>query len=71
MEKHAKFVSLLVDFYFVLDKNRKGRFLMKSFLKFLFSLIFVSSAFFLGFHLGKEKEKQRIPKFQDDLDRTE
>jgi hypothetical protein len=44
---------------------------MKGFLKFLFSLIFFSSAFFLGFHLGKEKEKKKIPIFQDDLDRTE
>jgi hypothetical protein len=44
---------------------------MKGFFKFLFSTIFFSSAFFLGFHLGKEKEKQKIPKFQDDPDRIE
>jgi hypothetical protein len=44
---------------------------MKGFCKFLLSLVAISSAFFFGFQLGKEKEKQKIPKFQDDPDRIE
>ncbi len=44
---------------------------MKGFFKFLLSLGFIFSAFVFGFQLGKEKEKQKIPKFQDDPDRIE
>jgi hypothetical protein len=42
---------------------------MKGFVKGLFTLLLISFAFFLGFHLGKEKVKDKIPKFQDDMDR--
>jgi hypothetical protein len=39
---------------------------MKDFFKTLLMVIAVSSAFFLGFHFGKEKEKAKIPEFQED-----
>lgn len=37
---------------------------MKDFFKALLAVAAISAAFFAGFHLGKEKEKERIPKFQ-------
>ena len=43
--------------------------MMKSFFKSLLALLSLASAFFLGFHLGKEKEKAKIPKFQDEPDK--
>jgi hypothetical protein len=39
---------------------------MKDFFKTLILIIAVSSAFILGFHFGKEKEKAKIPEFQED-----
>jgi len=39
---------------------------MKDFFKTLIMIIAVSSAFILGFHFGKEKEKAKIPEFQED-----
>lgn len=42
---------------------------MKGFVKGLFTLLLISFAFVLGFHLGKEKVKDKIPKFQDDPDK--
>jgi len=39
---------------------------MKEFFKTLFTVIAVSTAFFVGFHFGKEKEKAKIPEFQED-----
>jgi hypothetical protein len=39
---------------------------MKSFFKTLLSIILVSSVFIIGFHFGKEKEKRKIPEFQED-----
>jgi hypothetical protein len=37
---------------------------MKDFFKTLLALAAITASFFVGFHLGKEKEKERIPKFQ-------
>jgi hypothetical protein len=39
---------------------------MKDFFKTLLAVIAISSAFCLGFRLGKEKERAKIPKFQQD-----
>jgi len=39
---------------------------MKEFFKTLLTVIAVSSAFFIGYHFGKEKEKAKIPEFQED-----
>ena len=39
---------------------------MKGFFKFLLAFLTVGSVFFLGFSLGKEKEKAKIPKFQEE-----
>lgn len=43
---------------------------MKDFFKSLFTLLFIISAFFIGFHFGKEREKAKIPNFQEDLDKN-
>lgn len=43
---------------------------MKKLLKFLLVVISIFSTFLIGFHFGKEKEKSRIPKFQEDSDKT-
>jgi len=37
---------------------------MKGFFKSMLAVAAITAAFFLGFHIGKEKEKERIPKFQ-------
>lgn len=39
---------------------------MKDFFRTLLTVIVVSTAFCLGFHFGKEKEKAKIPEFQED-----
>jgi hypothetical protein len=39
---------------------------MKDFFKTLLAIITISTAFFVGFHLGKEKERAKIPEFQGD-----
>ncbi len=43
---------------------------MKGFFKFLLTLLTLGSVFFLGFHLGREKEQAKIPKFQDEPEST-
>jgi len=40
---------------------------MKDFFKGLFSILLVVAAFFVGFKLGKSKEKAKIPNFQEDV----
>ncbi len=44
---------------------------MKSFLKSLLALFTLSGMFILGFWLGKEKEKAKIPNFQEESDKTD
>lgn len=39
---------------------------MKNVWKLLLASLGIFSFFLLGFHLGQEKEKARIPEFQDD-----
>lgn len=39
---------------------------MKAFCRLIFSLLALGSFFILGFFFGREKEKAKIPKFQDD-----
>jgi len=39
---------------------------MKNFFKFLFTILTLGSILFLGVHIGKEKEKAKIPKFQEE-----
>lgn len=39
---------------------------MKDVLKSFLTIMLISAAFVVGFQLGKEKEKQKIPKFQED-----
>jgi hypothetical protein len=55
-----------IDFspVFVIKRRRKVE--MKGFFKFLLALLTLGSMFFLGFSLGKEKEKAKIPKFQEE-----
>jgi hypothetical protein len=44
--------------------------MMKGFFKSLLALLGLAGAFYFGFYLGKEKEKAKIPKFQDEPDRN-
>ena len=44
--------------------------MMKGILKSLLALLSLAGAFCFGFHFGKEKEKAKIPKFQDEPDRN-
>jgi len=39
---------------------------MKDFFKALLKIIGLTTAFVIGFSLGKEKERRKIPKFQED-----
>jgi hypothetical protein len=39
---------------------------MKGFFKFLLAVLTLGATFFLGHYLGKEKEKSKIPIFQED-----
>jgi hypothetical protein len=39
---------------------------MKDFFRTLFTVIAVTSAFVIGFQIGREKERKRIPEFQED-----
>jgi hypothetical protein len=42
---------------------------MRYILKSIFTVIVTSSAFFLGFYLGKEKVMSMFPDFQEDTDK--
>ena len=42
---------------------------MKGFFKSILALLGLAGVFFLGFHFGREKEKAKIPKFQDESDK--
>lgn len=39
---------------------------MKEFFKRLLTVLAVSSAFIIGFNLGRDKERKKIPEFQED-----
>jgi hypothetical protein len=39
---------------------------MKDFFKRLLTVLAVSSAFIIGFNLGRDKERKKIPEFQED-----
>jgi len=39
---------------------------MKDFFKTLLAIFGLMTAFMIGFSLGKEKERQKIPEFQED-----
>ncbi|MFO7732201.1 MAG: hypothetical protein R6X21_00965 [Candidatus Aminicenantes bacterium] len=39
---------------------------MKGFFKFLLALLTLGSVFFVGFSLGRDKEKAKIPIFQEE-----
>ncbi|HUU52138.1 MAG: hypothetical protein WBF32_13045 [Candidatus Aminicenantaceae bacterium] len=41
---------------------------MRHILKSIFTIMVTSSAFFLGFYLGKEKIMSMVPDFQEDTD---
>ncbi|MFP4081333.1 MAG: hypothetical protein ACLFVG_01100 [Candidatus Aminicenantes bacterium] len=54
-----------LDFFCQLDKNLKT---MKDIWRSLLAILVASSAFLLGFYLGGEKIKSKIPDFQEDLE---
>jgi hypothetical protein len=51
-------------------KNLSGKKNMKKLFKFLLIALSIFSTFLLGFHFGQEKERARIPKFQEDTEKT-
>jgi hypothetical protein len=57
-------VSAEFDFSLDFEENTDGKVTMKDLFKSLLAIAAITAAFFVGFHLGKEKEKERIPKFQ-------
>jgi hypothetical protein len=57
-----------IDFSRVSVIKRVRKVAMKGFFKFLLALLTLGSMFFLGFSLGKENEKAKIPKFQEEPD---
>ena len=42
--------------------------MIKNIFKSFLTLLVVSSAFLVGFYLGEEKVKSKIPEFQEDLE---
>lgn len=42
---------------------------MKSFVRSIITLLALGSGFILGFYIGMEKEKAKIPKFQEEADK--
>ena len=55
-----------VDFWKDLDTIEKTN--MKEFFKSVFVILLASSAFYIGFMLGKEKVMSQIPDFQEDIE---
>lgn len=41
---------------------------MKSFFKLMLFVLTLGTIFFLGFHFGRERIKDKIPKFQDETE---
>jgi len=41
---------------------------MRQFFKAVLAAFVVTSAFFLGFHVGRSKEQAKIPNFQEDIE---
>ncbi len=39
---------------------------MKDFLRTFFAALVVTSAFVVGFQIGRDKERRKIPEFQED-----
>jgi len=39
---------------------------MKDFFRTLFTALVVTSAFVVGFQIGRDKERRKIPEFQED-----
>jgi len=60
-----------IDFSADLDRIEGGKVPMKGFFRFLLAVLTLGAAFVLGLHLGKEKEKSKIPIFQEEPDQGE
>ncbi len=56
----------LVDFLRYLNKNEKTN--MKEIFKSVFVILLASSAFYIGFVLGKERVLSQIPDFQEEIE---
>jgi hypothetical protein len=63
---YSRVDAALFDKCSKLAKIEIGRFLMKDFFKTLLAIIGLMTAFMVGFSLGKEKERRKIPEFQED-----
>jgi len=57
-----------VNYLKILRERFKGTRTMKNIFKSFFTLMLASSAFLIGFYLGKEKIISKIPDFQEDFE---
>jgi uncharacterized membrane protein (Fun14 family) len=70
MEKKTEMRSILIDFFRVFDINLKRKVTMKDLFKTLLLILSASTAFLIGYYLGGERFKAKIPNFQDELEET-
>ncbi len=64
--KKAKTRSIFIDFFCVSGINLKRKVTMKDLFKTLLLILSASTAFFIGYYLGGERLKAKIPNFQDE-----
>ncbi|OQX51624.1 MAG: hypothetical protein B5M54_10780 [Candidatus Aminicenantes bacterium 4484_214] len=58
----------LTSILFMINMESLRKDIMKDLWKSLFTLLAFSSAFVIGFYLGKEKVLKKIPEFQEELE---
>jgi len=68
--KKTKMRAICIDFFCVFGINLKRKVTMKDFFKTLLLILSASTAFFIGYYLGGERLKAKIPNFQDELEET-
>ena len=61
---------MLIDFFRGFGINLKRKVPMRDLLKTLLLILSASTAFFIGYYLGGERLKAKIPNFQDELEET-
>ena len=68
MIKKKEIRSILIDFFRIFGINLKRKVAMRDLFKTLLLILSASTAFFIGFYLGGERFKAKIPNFQDELE---
>jgi len=70
IDKKKEIRPILIDFFLGFGINLKRKVLMKDLFKTLLLILSASTAFFIGYYLGGERLKAKIPNFQDELEDT-